>query len=74
MRGHSLRGISAPPSRDQASMDDSQEEVTWTEGGFFHPFFFFWRKREKKAHEQEKQSLVLAGKGGACMPNGEMGC
>lgn len=28
MRGHSLRGISAPPSRDQACMDDSQEEVT----------------------------------------------
>lgn len=24
MRGHSLRGISAPPSRDQACMDDSR--------------------------------------------------
>lgn len=42
----------------------------------FSPFspLFFWKEREekkKKAHKQEKQSVVLAGKGGACKPNGE---
>lgn len=53
-------------------MDDSQEEVTWAQGIFPSLSSSFWREGRKKAHKQEKQSVVLAGKGGAYMPNGEM--
>lgn len=56
MRGHSLRGISAPPSRDQACMDDSQEEVTWTEATFFHPFFFFFEGTERKKSPRVRET------------------